>query len=284
MYASTTGIPVTGNAPYAFGATINVATVPAGATTQAFVQWYDANNSLISQSNVVVAAGTGVKTFSLPALTAPANAVTAALLIGIQEAGTFGAIDFSIDKIFLSRESLVYIDGDMAGYYWNGTPGNSVSGNAPSMYTPVRRQQPTRFNGPWAKTFQIMLTSQYAPLFSAAQVIIGPAASINTENYGNYPAAPVLRVFGPGSGSTFTVANSTTGQFINVVGPSTLGAGHYLDIDVLNHTATDDTGVSWNRYLNFATSTWPTVTPRVVSTWTVGASLTLQATYRHCWV
>lgn len=281
-FAVLSNVPVTGNAQYNFGATLNQATTISGASVQAYVQWKDQNGVAISENVVTGSNTTGAQTFQIGTV-APVNAVTATIQIGVTCSGTYGAVDFSVDRVFLSRENLIYLDGDQAGMFWQGTPGNSGSGNFVTLYTPVRRQQPTRFSGPFAKAFQIMLTSQFAPLFSAGQVIVGPASSVNCQNYGNYPAAPVVRVYGPTSGASFTVTNSTTGQFVAVNGPSSIASGHYVDIDILNHIAYSDTGLSWNRYINFATVTWPTVTPKTTSTWTTSTG-TLQVTYRHCWV
>jgi hypothetical protein len=283
VYGEHPSVTVMGGIPYNFRCDLNITTITAGAQVFALFNWYDKNNVFISQSTIAGVSATGVQTITGTA-TAPSNATSVNVFIGMQSVGTFGAIDFKFDSVLLSRQSTTYLDGDMTGNWWGGTPGNSVSGNHVTLYTPFRRQQPTRFTGPWAKTYQILLTSQYAPLFSSSQPVIGPGASLSCENYGNYPAAPIVRVFGPGSNSTFNVTNTTTGAVAQVNGAAAIGAGHYVDIDMLNRIAYDDTGTSWNRYINFALTTWPTVTPRSVSTWTVDAGCTLQVTYRHCWI
>jgi hypothetical protein len=285
------GLPVQAGATYTFGATFNITAIPSGATPRVFLNVYDKNGATISglppsaQNGTV--GTTGVQTIVKSNYTLPANAAFVEFRAQIICAGggPYGVTTFNLDSCFFSRNSSVFTDGDQAGNWWSGTPGNSVSGNFVPMYTTFRRQQPTRFNGQWQKNYQLLLTSQYAPLFSANQVVIAGGTSVNCENFGNYPAAPVVRVFGAGSSATINVTNTTTGQYVQINGPASLGAGHWLDIDMLNHTAVDDTGTSWNQYINFGLSSWPTLGPRSVSNWIVDAGgASLQVTYRHCWV
>jgi hypothetical protein len=55
---------------------------------------------------------------------------------------------------------------------------NTAAGSVP-MQTWVRRQQPVRYSSGWAKSFQLLLVSQFAPLFSVAQHSLGTNLVVN---------------------------------------------------------------------------------------------------------
>lgn len=275
---------VTGGAKYNMQATFDLGTPSATVVPQIQVAWLDKAGGLISNGVLSAAPNvSGVQTL-VGQLTAPDNAYSAYYSVGLSYSGGYGAFNTRVDGLLMSREGSAFFDGDTSGNYWFGTPGNSPSGNSIPMYTPFRRQQPLRISGSWVKDFQVAIVSQFSPLFSYYQVATTPAASVTAENYGNYPAYPVIRVFGPSAGAAWSVVNTTTGQYVEIDGPGAIGGGQFVDIDVLNHVAVLSTGTSWNRYINFANSTWPTVTPNGLSSWATSDGSNFQLTYRHSWV
>lgn len=85
---------------------------------------------------------------------------------------------------------------------------NTAAGAVP-MQTWVRRQQPLRVTGGWAKNFNLSLVSQYAPLFSQANHVVSGTTTLTAENQGDYPSYPVIRLTGPSTNPVIT--NTTTG-------------------------------------------------------------------------
>lgn len=139
---------------------------------------------------------------------------------------------------------------------WQNTP----TGSTLSMQTWVRRQQPLRLTGGWNKDFQISLVSQYAPLFGAAlknPIHTNASPSFTTENQGDWPSYPIIRIQGPTLNPTIT--NTTTGRLMKFTTGFTLSAAQYADLDVVNRTLTRNDGTSLNSSIDFVLSTWPTV-------------------------
>src|ERR1700733_2823980 len=116
------------NTVYNYGATLNAV---AGTAVQLAISWYDSYGNYISENDITMPASLGVHVLS-GSVTSPAGAVSARVQIGQTAAG---ALDLSIDQVFLSRESVSYLDGDQTGNFWWGTPGNSPSGNCVEMFT-----------------------------------------------------------------------------------------------------------------------------------------------------
>lgn len=285
-YLRQDGIPVVGNATYNITAMVNfISGYATLAKPSVFVAWIDKNGSYLGQSaDLTALANVGGVQALTGTVTAPDNAATGDFLAGINYTGDYQAFSARYDTILMSRETATYFDGGYTGAYWFGTPGESASGNYVPLFTPFRRQQPLRFTGNWAKDFQILLVSQYAPLFSNQVVSVGPFTAIVVENYGNYPASPIVRIFGTTTSASFTLENLTTGKTVEVDGPTSLGPSDYLDIDILNHNVTLNGTTSWNRYINFATSTWPTIQPNSVNTYEASGTPLMTLTYRHSWI
>jgi hypothetical protein len=162
------------------------------------------------------------------------------------------------------------------------------SDGGPEMMTWVRRQQPVKYSGGWAKDFQIPLVSQYARLYGAT--LNQPTQAFNTnlviENRGSYPSVPIVRITGPITNPVVT--NSTNGLVIKFLAGVALTAGQYVDVDVGSHRATRDNGTDWTGNLDFLLTTWPTVdtgnnTFILTGTGNTGATQ-LRVSYRHTWV
>lgn len=133
---------------------------------------------------------------------------------------------------------------------------NNAAGSV-AMYTPVRRQQPLKISGGWNKDFQMLLVSQFAPLFSVAAHASASGTSATVENQGDYPARPIITI--SGSNTSGVLTNTTTGLKVQMATGYNIASGHSVAIDVLNHTAILDgtTNVSGN--INFVASTWPPI-------------------------
>jgi hypothetical protein len=87
---------------------------------------------------------------------------------------------------------------------------NNAAGSV-AMQTWVRRQQPLRITGAWTKTFQLLLVSQYAPLFSVAQhndgsnaLASGSGLTSNTAGLWTNSGAPLT------AGATLTGVTTPT--------------------------------------------------------------------------
>lgn len=131
-----------------------------------------------------------------------------------------------------------------------------------AMYVPVRRQQPFRATGGWNKKIQIPLVSQWAVIFgqtlkTTAAMSMGGSA-VTGENQGNFKSYPVLTITGPTTNPTLT--NQTTSEAFTTTG-LTMVTGETVQFDLSNHTGVFTAGArngqSANRYINFATTKWP---------------------------
>ncbi len=194
------------------------------------------------------------------------------------------ASTFQFSNVMVSPGTVTtYRDGDTAGWYWQANPGDTTSGDFIELILSVRRQQPFREAGGWVKTFQI-------PLVSAAAVIENSglktaAFGVDVENRGNYPAYPRFDITGPSTDPTVTIGGTvfrTTGL--------TLASGETAQFDMLLHTGKFTAGVrngqSANRYINWATTAWPSITgngfPIFPSTLAGGGSGLVR--YKDAWV
>lgn len=182
--------------------------------------------------------------------------------------------DTKLDKIL---RSTLAMKSDST-LYWTNQPSASYI----PMQTWVRRQQPVRISGAWNKEVQIPLVSQYAPLFGQPIRTASGAGPLIVENKGSYPAYPIIRVTGtsvnpeiyvPGSGNR---AVYTTGL--------TISAGNWVEFDMLNHTAVDQSGASQNSKINWgSTVVWPYLTTGN-NTVTLGGGGTMTVTWRDTWI
>jgi hypothetical protein len=198
------------------------------------------------------------------------------------------ATTFQISDVVVSTKNIGYFDGDSNGFYWQGDPHASTSGDYIEMFTTVRRQQPFRESGAWNKDFQIALVSEYAPVFSTGLKIASGAggSAVSVENRGSWPSSPLLRIAGISSTNP-TISNTTTGLAVTTMNGIQVVSGEVLEIDTLNHTAYFTAGTrngqSANRYIDYGNSTWPTI-PTGVNSFTLSGSGTLTVAYRDTWI
>lgn len=199
--------------------------------------------------------------------TAPSDAAFGALRIFSNTTVASDVIDVTWSAVLYTEtlQGTTYFDGNTAGFYWQGVADASASGDFVEMYTPVRRQQPWRESGNWNKDFQCALVSQYSPLFSVQQKSVTAAINVGAtmENRGSYAAYPVVRI--AGGGLSNPIVTRTGGEVFTTAGQGlTIASGEILEVDFLNHTAKfvgggGRSGQSGNRYINFATTQWPTL-------------------------
>lgn len=176
-----------------------------------------------------------------------------------------------------------YFDGALSGGVWLGTAHNSTSQDFIEQFVNVRRQQPWRESGGWVKDFQIPLVSELAVIQSTA--LVTGAAAVALENYGNWPAYPIIQLTGAG-----TPTSVTDGTRNFTITGLTLAAAEVVEFDMLRHTGTFTSGAragqSANRYINFATAQWLYLAGQA-TTQTFsrnGGTGTLSAIrYRHTW-
>lgn len=230
--------------------------------------------------------GRARRTFTV---TAPSTAVTCQMGATIGTATSGDTFDVYFTNFRLSEGTDgTYMDGDTAGWYWHGTVDASPSGDYVEMYTPVRRQSPFRVTGAWVKEWQLGLVSEYAPVFSN-QVVTTPTQALGAitvqENQGNWASYPIMRLTGAVTNPTVTIG-STVFKTTGLV----LAAGETVEFDMLNHTgrftAGARSGQSANRYIDFATTAWPSLamgTQNVTHGGTANSGSTLQLVYRHAW-
>ena len=253
---------------------------------------YNVSVAGVTTANVVLTASAGSFTTYTTTFTAAASG-TAYLRIYGSSTNTL-ASTFQISDVMVSPgTTTTYRDGDTSGWFWQGTPGGSPSGDFIEMQTWVRRQQPFRESGGWAKDFQIPLVSQYAQMFSAAQSVASAAngSPAAAENRGNSPAFPILRITAPGAGTLAnpTVTNSVTGLVFRTTG-LTMAANEIIEYDMLSHTGVFTGGVgrsgqSANQFINFATTAWPSLvtgTQNMTLAGTSGGTLTVL--WRDAWM
>lgn len=154
-----------------------------------------------------------------------------------------------------------------------GTGIANANGNARLSWTPtgassgvfidVRRQQPLRVTGGWAKDFQIQFVAADPRIYS--QTLYGATSLMNVGvacvNYGNTVSFPIY-AFTVAAGATITnpkVYNGATGSSIQLL--STFAGPAIIEIDTLNRTVTIDTTINGYQYVDFASTTWDGLSP-----------------------
>ena len=174
-----------------------------------------------------------------------------------------------------------YFDGATTGGVWTGTAHNSTSVDYLEVYLPVRRQQPFRESGAWVKDFQIPLVSDLGIIQSTLNPSV--ASGVAAENFGNYPAYPVLTF----SGVSFE-PSATAGGRTFATDNLTMSSGESVAFDMRTHTGVFTAGAragqSANRYIDFSVSTWPYLAGLGTSqTFSLSGGGTLSVSYRHTW-
>lgn len=163
---------------------------------------------------------------------------------------------------------------------------NAMRGDAILRWTPdggspvqtlLRRQQPVRITGAWAKTFQAPMVAADPRIYSqevktqsvSASGIANPSGRGYPEtfdvdygggsvqgqmfvtNEGSADTYPILTVTGPGTNPA--ILNYTTGQYVSLF--YTLGVGDQMVIDTLNRTIFVN-GQSRYSALDFGRTNW----------------------------
>ncbi len=181
-----------------------------------------------------------------------------------------------------------YFDGDVAGYFWEGTTGLSTSADYIEMFASVRQQQPLRITGAWVKSFQAALVAEKAQLLSVALRTAGAASGSNfsPENRGSADAYPIINLIGSSTNPSITNSYSSPSTALTTTG-LTLAAAEVLQIDTLTHNAVFTVGArigqTGNQYINFATSTWPRVVPGVNASWAMAGGGSCSISWRDSW-
>lgn len=293
-----TGMPVVPNRAYTVSGSMELDSLTSGTVTamNLRVNWYKADGSassiltltnLPSQSNPVV--GTAYS-MSSSALIAPSDAAFALIrvLYTTSSGAVLGSIVTGLGMASNDNWTAGYQDGDTAGWYWQGNPHTSPSGDYIEMFTVVRRNGPFRQTGGWVKELNIPLVSEYATVQSTAQKTASGAGgvAVSVENRGSWDSNPILRIAGA-SASNPTITNNTTGEVLRTTGTLIVASGETLEIDTLNHTAYFTSGArngqSANRFIDFNLTQWPEMRSGT-STYTLSGTGTLTILWRDTWV
>ena len=287
--------PVVGGRSYYASANVNHVDAP-GTGSRIMIAWFKADGtaaSTASNSGSLVGAGaTGNFTATITA-TAPADAAYGDLRLHSTTAVSGDVLDIHWDQVLFTETAMgtTYFSGSTTGFQWQGTPNQSTSGDFMELFVPVRRQQPFRETGQWIKDVQMSLVSEFAVIQSLQQVASPSTASgtgVAVENKGSYVVYPIIEITAVSSNPTVTDGHGntfTTGPTGNTL---TLASGETVQFDMLNHSgvfiAGARNGQSANRYINFATTSWPNMRGGTTETFTLSGGGTMVVRWRHAWV
>lgn len=290
------GYPVVPGRSYTFSATVIHTDSPASGSA-ARVNWYkeDGTASSITANSIGSAVGAGAGGTFSPAVTAvaPADAAFATPMTRSTTSTSGDVIDTLWDNLIFTETAMgtTYFSGADAGFYWQGTPHQSASGDFIELFVPVRRQQPFRETGQWIKEVQMSLVSEFAVIQSLAQsatTSIASGTGATVENKGSYVVYPIIEITAVSTNPTVTDGHGntfTTGPSGNTL---TLASGETVQFDMLNHTgafiAGARNGQSANRYINFGTTSWPYLRGGTTETFTLSGGGTMVVRWRHAWV
>lgn len=283
-------VPVTPTKKYSVRGWTRLVTLTSGAVSdmRILVWWYKADGTISSVTSSVTVASVnspaaGATEYDWSGLVTPPSDAVGGIPAVYATVTNPTTLEIRGSKMMMDEATAVetYVDGDTAGYHWQGDRGASTSGDFVEMYTTVRRQQRFQEGGGWVKEIQVPLVSEYATVFSTGQKSL-TGSPVVCENRGNYTAYPLIEITGAAVNPTITSAASgvltTTGL--------TLAAGEKIVFDTLNHTAAFTAGArlgqSGNRYINFATTTWPQIPAASTSSISTSAG-TLKVTWRDVW-
>jgi hypothetical protein len=288
-------IPVVPGRSYTFSGVVNHSVAPA-LGSRAGVYWFKADGTASSisantHSGFMGAGSTGSFTATMTG-TAPADAVLAQPRVRSETNVSGAVIDSFWDNLIFTETAMgtTFFSGADAGFYWQGTPNQSASGDFVEMFVPVRRQQPFSETGQWIKEIQMSLVSEFAVIQSAAQSAQGANTGVaaSAENRGSYPVYPIVEFTGSGVNPTMNDGHGnifTTGPSGNTL---TLAGGEVVQFDMLNHsgafTAGARVGQSANRYINFATTAWPNLRGGTTESFTGANTGTWRILWRDAWV
>lgn len=206
-------IPVVGGRAYSARAKLDLVDGPlTGAGTRLQVQWYDANQTIIStvDSNVVAAGTSGTQTVTITNTVAPTNAAYCSVRLLSQSTTALDVLDIYMDAVLLAAETAAgaYLDGDSANSSWLGLEGFSQSVNRPNgRFIAVRRQQFRQAGIGMTKQVLIGLVAADPRIYSTVmqRATVAHATDLTIENQGDWEAPVIWRVYGPYSAGTVTI-------------------------------------------------------------------------------
>lgn len=149
------------------------------------------------------------------------------------------------------------------------------------QFISVRRQQPLRITGAWAKTFNIALVSADPRIYGAdlRTGFMSNGTQLTATNLGNAESWPLLSIYGPCTNPV--VMNVATNQ--RLVINTTVAANTFLTVDTLNRTVirSVDGGSDYGK-VDFVNSSWwpiyagPNTLQVTYGSFSAGASVTVQ--------
>lgn len=194
------------------------------------------------------------------------------------------ARDAGIDRL---RRATKAMRGDAVLKWTNVGSGGLFTPAA--MQTWVRRQQPFRVTGNYAKEVQLALVSEYASLYSQTSHTLAGTSSVAAENQGDAESFPLLRVTVTSGTSVNPVIYGPNGTQVSTFNPAggnlVISAGHWIEFDTLNRVAYFDTGASANSNILYSGSTvpWPYLEGATTSTFNLAGGGNLSVTWRDAW-
>lgn len=164
-----------------------------------------------------------------------------------------------------------------------------------SQYVKVRKHGRVSVKGGWRKDAQVVLVCPDHRIYSTTLNTSTFAHSTNQvlENSGDAHSPPaLLRINGPSSGTATgpIIRRTWNGTQLNIsCATMPIAAGQYVDIDVINKTATRNDGTNMYQYVSFLTTDWWEMGPgnnTIRLDWTSGTTTgtTLRVDWRHVWV
>jgi hypothetical protein len=168
------------------------------------------------------------------------------------------------------------------------TPDGSIS-----QFVTVRKHQPLRIKGGWAKQALVALIANdpliYGSTLNTTTNTGNPPASISATNEGDAPSAPVLiRITGPVTNPAVRRVSGSYDHRLRLQG-LTLSSGQSVDISMVNATAVRNDATNVYQYVDFPSAAyWWTLMPGSNTITLEGtgtsAATALRIDWRHAWL
>jgi hypothetical protein len=162
-----------------------------------------------------------------------------------------------------------------------------------SSFVTVRKHQPQRVKGGWAKNFMVSLVAADPLVYaSTLSTLTDTSASVTVSpnNTGDAPSPPALiRITGPVTNPAVRRVQGAYDHRLRLQG-LTIATGQYVDISVVNATAIRSDGTDVYQYIDFPTAAaWWTVLPGVNTVTLEGTGRTTGTTairvdWRSAWL
>lgn len=255
--------------------------------------WYDATGATISTSSGSAVATT-TSSWVQPFVSAAAPATAAFAQPTFSMPNVANAEVHYADALYFGNGGS-YVDGSTAGYYWWGAPNMSPSGSAIPMWLPLRKQSRLAITGAWNKEFQLPLVSEEAYIQSLYRqnVLSAVAGNAVATTRGTAEVYPIITIYASGgtwNGLTMQEGGSPQFQLTATGSPPAFSGSDSLVIDTKRRQAYKNgtNSGSWNRYINWNSSSWPIMTPDVAATFipsfSSGSGVRVQVTFRDAWL